>query len=121
MSSIFEGHPICTTLDDVLETSLTHDDILDNITLYWLTNTAICLARFYRENKLRIDLSCRERLPLPYLDSSTELGRKNIPTYLLQQARKRRTFCHIGAATTLFRGCSRRLHTTAQRIAYRMF
>jgi len=42
---------------------LTQDDILDNITLYWLTNTAISSARFYRENKLRIDLSCRDGFP----------------------------------------------------------
>jgi pimeloyl-ACP methyl ester carboxylesterase len=31
---------------------LTRDDILDNITLTWLTNTAISGARLYRENKL---------------------------------------------------------------------
>jgi len=31
---------------------LTRDDILDNITLYWLTNTAISSARLYWENKL---------------------------------------------------------------------
>jgi pimeloyl-ACP methyl ester carboxylesterase len=31
---------------------LTRDDILDNITLYWLTNTAVSAARLYRENKL---------------------------------------------------------------------
>jgi len=31
---------------------LTRDDILDNITLYWLTNTAISSARLYRESKL---------------------------------------------------------------------
>jgi pimeloyl-ACP methyl ester carboxylesterase len=31
---------------------LTRDDILDNITLYWLTNTAISSARLYLENKL---------------------------------------------------------------------
>ncbi len=30
---------------------LTRDDILDNMTLYWLTNTAISSARLYRENK----------------------------------------------------------------------
>ena len=29
---------------------LTRDDILDNITLYWLTNTAISSARLYWEN-----------------------------------------------------------------------
>ena len=30
---------------------LTRDDILDNITLYWVTNTAISAARLYWENK----------------------------------------------------------------------
>jgi pimeloyl-ACP methyl ester carboxylesterase len=31
---------------------LTPDDVLDNITLYWLTNTAVSAARLYWENKL---------------------------------------------------------------------
>jgi pimeloyl-ACP methyl ester carboxylesterase len=31
---------------------LTRDDILDNITLYWFTNTAVSSARLYWENKL---------------------------------------------------------------------
>ncbi|WP_448956636.1 epoxide hydrolase family protein [Labrys neptuniae] len=31
---------------------LKRDDILDNITLYWLTNTAVSSARLYWENKL---------------------------------------------------------------------
>jgi len=31
---------------------LTRDDVLDNITLTWLTNTAISTSRLYRENKL---------------------------------------------------------------------
>lgn len=31
---------------------LTRDDVLDNISLYWLTNTAISSARLYWENKL---------------------------------------------------------------------
>lgn len=38
----FEGQP----------DGLTRDDILDNLTLYWLTNTAISSSRLYRENKL---------------------------------------------------------------------
>jgi pimeloyl-ACP methyl ester carboxylesterase len=37
----FDGEP----------TSPTRDEILDNITLYWLTNTAVSAARLYRENK----------------------------------------------------------------------
>jgi pimeloyl-ACP methyl ester carboxylesterase len=31
---------------------LTRDDVLDNITLYWLTDTSISSARLYWENKL---------------------------------------------------------------------
>jgi len=31
--------------------SLTRDDVLDNITLYWLTNTGVSAARLYWENK----------------------------------------------------------------------
>ena len=31
---------------------LTRDDVLDNITLYWLTDTAVSSARLYWENKL---------------------------------------------------------------------
>jgi pimeloyl-ACP methyl ester carboxylesterase len=34
-----------------LQSALTRDDILDNITLYWLTNTGISSARLYWENK----------------------------------------------------------------------
>jgi pimeloyl-ACP methyl ester carboxylesterase len=34
-----------------LDGDLSRDDILDNITLYWLTNTGISAARFYWENK----------------------------------------------------------------------
>ena len=42
ISRAFDGKP----------TALTRDDVLDNITLYWLTNTAISSARLYWENKL---------------------------------------------------------------------
>ncbi|WP_176594663.1 epoxide hydrolase family protein [Sphingobium sp. EM0848] len=37
---------------DGAEEGLSRDDILDNITLYWLTNTAVSSARLYRESKL---------------------------------------------------------------------
>src|ERR1700716_3292435 len=33
---------------------LSRDDILDNMTLYWLTNTAVSSARLYWESKLRL-------------------------------------------------------------------
>ena len=42
---------IARVFDDQAE-GLTRDDILDNITLYWLTGTAVSSARLYWENKL---------------------------------------------------------------------
>ena len=38
-------------LEGRLPGDLTRDDILDNITLYWLTNTGVSSARLYWENK----------------------------------------------------------------------
>jgi pimeloyl-ACP methyl ester carboxylesterase len=38
-------------LEGHLQSALTRDDILDNITLYWLTKTAVSSARLYWENK----------------------------------------------------------------------
>jgi pimeloyl-ACP methyl ester carboxylesterase len=38
-------------LQGTLASALTRDDILDNITMYWLTNTGVSSARLYWENK----------------------------------------------------------------------
>ena len=38
-------------LDGTYHSALTRDDLLDNITLYWLTNTGVSAARLYWENK----------------------------------------------------------------------
>jgi pimeloyl-ACP methyl ester carboxylesterase len=38
-------------LQGTLASDLTRDDLLDNITLYWLTNTGVSAARLYWENK----------------------------------------------------------------------
>ena len=38
-------------LEGRLESALTRDDLLDNITLYWLTNTGVSSGRLYWENK----------------------------------------------------------------------
>jgi pimeloyl-ACP methyl ester carboxylesterase len=42
ITRVFEGQP----------EGFTRDDILDNITFYWFTNTAVSSARLYWENKL---------------------------------------------------------------------
>ena len=38
-------------LQGTYESALTRDDLLDNITMYWLTNTGVSTARLYWENK----------------------------------------------------------------------
>ena len=43
---------LITRVFDGQSEGLTRDDILDNVTLYWLTNTAISSARLYWESKL---------------------------------------------------------------------
>ena len=43
--------------------ALTRDDVLDNITLYWLTNTAISSARLYWENKINLYLPADVSIP----------------------------------------------------------
>jgi pimeloyl-ACP methyl ester carboxylesterase len=43
ISAAFDGHPVG---------DLTRDEVLDNITLTWLTNTGISSGRLYWENKL---------------------------------------------------------------------
>jgi len=37
-------------LDGTYQTDLTRDDLLDNLSLYWLTNTGVSAARLYWEN-----------------------------------------------------------------------
>ena len=42
IARVFDGQP----------EGLSRDDVLDNITLYWLTSTGVSSARLYWENKL---------------------------------------------------------------------
>src|SRR6476469_4887116 len=44
------SYELITRVFDGQTEGLTRDDILDNITLYWLTNTAVSSARLYWEN-----------------------------------------------------------------------
>jgi pimeloyl-ACP methyl ester carboxylesterase len=46
------SHSLIARVFDGQPEGLTRDDILDNITLYWLTNTAVSSARLYWESKL---------------------------------------------------------------------
>ncbi|KAB2712995.1 epoxide hydrolase [Brucella intermedia] len=46
-----KSYQLIARVFDGQEEGLTRDDVLDNITLYWLTNTAVSSARLYWENK----------------------------------------------------------------------
>src|SRR5260370_42259490 len=46
------SYKMITRVFDGKSEGLTRDDILDNITFYWFTNTAVSSARLYWENKL---------------------------------------------------------------------
>jgi pimeloyl-ACP methyl ester carboxylesterase len=46
------SHALIARVFDGQPEGLTRDDILDNVTLYWLTNTAVSSARLYWESKL---------------------------------------------------------------------
>jgi hypothetical protein len=53
ITRVFDGH----------DEGLTRDDILDNITLYWLTNTTVSSARLYWESKLAF--FAPKKVPVP--------------------------------------------------------
>ncbi len=115
---VLEGHP---------PGELTRDDILDNITLYWLTNTGISTAasllgeqgrllpkpQNISQTKSRLRLSVFPERALP---GASELGGAGIPKQPdpLQQARQRRALRRLGTASTLFRGDAGGLQVTAR-------
>ena len=53
ITRVFDGH----------REGLTRDDVLDNVTLYWLTNTTIPSARLYWESKL--PFFAPKKVPIP--------------------------------------------------------
>jgi pimeloyl-ACP methyl ester carboxylesterase len=60
------GQPglVARVLQGTLTSALTRDDLLDNITLYWLTNTGVSSARLYWENKA--DFFNAKNITLPF-------------------------------------------------------
>jgi pimeloyl-ACP methyl ester carboxylesterase len=46
-----QSYRVIARVFDGAQEGLTRDDILDNVTLYWLTNTAVSSARLYWENR----------------------------------------------------------------------
>jgi pimeloyl-ACP methyl ester carboxylesterase len=51
-------------LHGTYRSDLTRDDLLDNITLYWLTNTGVSAARLYWENKA--DFFDAKKITIPF-------------------------------------------------------
>jgi hypothetical protein len=50
-------------IDDQPE-NLTRDDVLDNCSIYWLTNTGVSSSRLYRENKFNFFAPKDVRIPV---------------------------------------------------------
>ena len=87
------------------------DDVLDNITLTWLTNTALSGARLYWENKGASFFAVKgvvvptavSVFPDELLSCSAELGGAMAPqAHSLQQAPQGRALCGLGTAEALF-------------------
>ena len=75
IARVFDGKP----------EGLTRDDVLDNITLFWLTNTAISAARLYWENKLAVLRAMGVSIPVAVsafpdelYPAPAELGREGV-------------------------------------------
>ena len=104
---------------------LTRDDVLDNITLYWLTNTAVSSARLYWENKFAFFAVKNVAIPVAVsvfpgraLSSPAELGRAGVSqAHPLQQARQGRALRGLGAAEALLGRGSRGFQITAHIVA----
>ncbi len=97
---------------------LTRDHVVDNITLYWLTNTATSSARLYWENAQSIAAATSVRaeaartlapgglhgLPRRDLPGAAQLGREGLPQpHLLPRGRAGRPLRRLGRATALQR------------------
>ena len=59
-----KSYELITRVFDGQTEGLTRDDILDNITLYWLTNTGISSARLYWENKVAFFAPKQVKIPV---------------------------------------------------------
>ena len=112
IARVFDGKP----------EGLTRDDVLDNITLYWLTNTAISSARLYWDTTHNLPpggfFDARGvKLPVAVsafrgrnLSGAEELGGEGLSeAHPLQQASQRRALRGLGTACALRVRCARNL------------
>lgn len=59
-----KSYELIARVFDGQQEGLTRDDVLDNITLTWLTNTAISTSRLYRENKGPFFVPVNVKIPI---------------------------------------------------------
>ena len=109
-------------LDGTYQSALTRDDLLDNITLYWLTNTGVSAGSPVLGEQGRLlrrqadhDPVRDQRLPGRALPGPAKLGRARVPQQppLLQPTRPRRPLRRLGTTATLRRRDPRSVPVTA--------
>jgi hypothetical protein len=101
--------------------ALTREEVLDNITLYWFTNTVISSARLYWENKANFYLPAGFWIPAAVTEfpgerfGSAELGREGLSQAdLLPPGRGRRSLRGVGPARHLQPRSSRGVPASAR-------
>jgi len=100
---------------------LTRDEILDNITLYWLTNTGglgvsslLGIQGWLLQRQGRRHPGCRDRLSRRAVPGSAQLGGAGLPQpHLLQRGRPGRPLRRLGTAGTVLRGAPGGVPVTA--------
>ena len=112
-----DGQPAAAVVAGLHRTSsatgeLTRDEILDNITLYWLTNTGVSSSRLYWEYKGGFFNAKGVKIPVAVTvfpgeqyRGPAELDREGLSqAHLLPPSRERRPLRGVGAADDLHRG-----------------
>src|SRR5215204_2505729 len=93
----FDGEP----------TGITRDDVLDNATLFWLTNTTVSASRLYWDGFPKVDFGPKNVsipvavsvFPDEQYHTPPELGGAGLSqTHSLQSAREGRALCRVGTA-----------------------
>ena len=114
------GHIAKLFVDGEPYGDLTRDDILDNITLSWLTNTGVSSARLYTEFKggffhdLSISVPAAVSVFPEEIYQARGVGR-SAPTTIssISTPPQRRALCRLGTAATLVRRDAHRLPVAA--------
>jgi hypothetical protein len=107
---------------DGLPESLTRDDVLDNCTLYWLTNTGVSSSRLYRENTFNYFSPKGVNIPVAvsvfpdeiYLAPRSWAETAYPQARPLQQSRQGRSLCRLGTAEDLYGRTARGIQITAR-------